>query len=216
MHTARQVARRVGGLDPGLATGALVVIDRGDRERVLACYSLVEKRGARAHALARAKELTESFKGTGTKGWGDVEFLSAELRAKVWADRFFAAFDECETNGYPIDILAMESFVDLKQNANKMMKNRWMTPLIMGLLIEGLSNREITVESGRLVYQGSGVVLPQLKVERARLKARVKADRDLIVPGDRLVTTDHERSALSHALALSQRLPHISSITTAV
>ena len=202
MSSNRNNARYVGGIDSGLDSGGLVVIDRSDRERVLLAVSLGEQRGALARYTKEARSLAGRF-----GGWSDIEFIAAELRANAWIARLVAALDAFEAEHGEVACFGVESFIDQHQHAKRMMRNRWHTPFLMGKLSQELAERDVTPENGRLVYQNAGVVLPQFKDERARLKARRSNDRDLVVPGDRQVTNDHLRSALSHALALSLRLP---------
>ena len=142
-------------------------------------------------------------------GWSDIEFLAVDIRARNWMTRFIAALEAFEAEYGQIDVFAVESFVDQRQHAHKMMINRWHTPLLTGMLISFLTDRGITPTNGRLIYQDSGRVLTQFRSEIDLLKSRRGQDRDMVVPNDRLIAGEHQRSALAHALALSLRLPPV-------
>jgi hypothetical protein len=202
MSTTFSPARIVAGIDPGLASGGFVVIDRANKKRVLTALALVEKAGAVAHYKQEAREIASHL-----GGWSDIEFLAADLRARAWMARFVDALNIFEAAHSAIDVFAVESFVDQAQHARKIVQKRWQTPFVIGMLVFELAQRGVTPLNGRLVYQDAGRVLKQFSAERARLAARRKNDRDVVVPGDRYVTNEHKRSALSHALSLSLRLP---------
>jgi hypothetical protein len=194
--------RNVAGIDPGLASGGFVIIDRADQNRVLESISFVEKKGSVSSTKAEAKALA-----TRLDGWGDIDFTAATLRADAWMETFIKAFETSEASHGPIDAIAVESFVDQAQHARKIVQKRWQTPLVIGMLNVELTSRGFTTENGRLIYQDAGRVLKQFSAERGVLAARRTNNRDVIVPGDRRVTNEHKRSALSHALAFSLRLP---------
>lgn len=202
MSTNTLNARLIGGIDPGLASGGFVVIDRADQKRVLEAHSLVEEAGTVKRSREEASVLAARL-----GGWSDIEFLAADMRAQAWVQRFISVLNAFEAEYGVIDMFGVESFVDQAQHAKKMMKNRWQTPFLTGMLVRELAQRDITAANGRLIYQNAGTILSQLSEERGRLEARRKNDRDLIVPGDRQVTNEHQRSALAHALALDLRLP---------
>ena len=166
-------------------------------ESVLAALSLVEKRGAIAAAKSIYTEATPSE-------WGDKEFSVAALRATAWAEALINFLDQFEREQAPIDYFAIESFVDQRSRAredkNRLVRNRWQTPLVIGLVQAALARREVTVANGRLVYQNAGIVIRQQADEIARLKVGG------FIPGDHLIKNDHQRKALAHALALSLRL----------
>ena len=56
-------ARIAGGIDPGLSSGALVVIDRARRDRVLEAVSLVEASGAAKRAGEEARTQVDEMGG---------------------------------------------------------------------------------------------------------------------------------------------------------
>lgn len=189
------------GIDPGLATGGLVLVELGDVERVRASVSLVEKRGAVAEAKRQAKDLA-----AGLGGWSDIEFLAAALRTESWCGRLAETLDALEDEHGTIDVYAVETFVDQPSRAKKVVRSRWMTPLVIGRLTALLAERGVTPANGGVVYQNAGVVIQQSQKELALLESRGRDKRDVLVEGDHLVSNDHERKALMHALALSLRI----------
>jgi hypothetical protein len=195
---------KIAGIDPGLASGGMVVIATGP-DRVIEAYSLVEKKGRHAAAKSEARALAEPL-----DGWSDAEFSAAALRAEQWRDQFATALDQFEAEHGAIDFFAVESFVDQRSRAreekNRLVKNRWQTPLVIGLLAAELEKRDISVRNQRLIYQNAGIVIRQWSAELAELKNRGKGSPDLVVPGDHKISNDHQRKALVHALALSLRL----------
>jgi hypothetical protein len=199
--------RLAAGLDTGLSSGGLVVLDRARDDRVLEAVSLVEPKGAARTARAFADAQAETF-----GGWSDREFLAAQFRALRWMDMLTEALDRIENEHGRIDMFGIESFVDQRSRAREekqqLLKNRWMTPLTMGMLAAELDRRDYTIYNGRVVYQNAGIVIRQMSEEIARLKARPRGGTaDLIVRGDHKVTNDHLRKAFAHGLALSMRLP---------
>lgn len=188
------------GIDPGLASGGLVVIDASDRDRVVAAYSLVEKKGAVAEAKKEAEDKAHEL-----EGWGDKAFTSAAIRSEKWIGKVEEAMEEISREHGPIAWCAVESFTDQPSRARKekegLLRNRWQTPLSMGGLQLVLAKFDLSLENGKLFYQNAGVVIPQWRDELARLEAGEE-----IAPGDKIVKNDHQRKALLHALALSLRL----------
>lgn len=188
----------IAGIDPGLASGGVAVI-RSPKEEVLAAASLVEARGA-VKAAQGDYDLARRF------DWGDKEFSVAAIRAGRWVSSLVDFLDNFEREFGPIDIYAVESFVDQRSRAReekqRLVRNRWQTPLVMGLLQAALSDRQVSVEAGNLVYQNAGLVITQQRDEIARMK---QGD---FIPGNELIKNDHQRKALAHALALSLRLNH--------
>jgi hypothetical protein len=169
-------------------------------ERVLAAVSLVQNKTTRQDAVAEALNIGKIF-----GGFPDKEFVEAALRADIWTEQCLAFVDEQEK----IDFIAVESFVDQRSRARedkqRLVSKRWQTPLVIGLLQAGLAERNITVQNGRLIYQNAGIVIRQLSTEIERLKSR-RGKQDVVIPGDHIVTNDHQRKALAHALALSTRI----------
>jgi hypothetical protein len=193
------------GIDPGLASGAFVVLGREERGRdcVLAAVSLVEKASERKAALAAAGAIARS-----RKGRVDEDFLAADIRAHDWLHRFRIALDPIERRHGPIEAWAMESFVDQAQHAGRNIRNRWQAPFLMGLLVAELDRRGANVVNGRLAYQAANVVMRQAKGDLARLKARPRGTkRVVLLPGDEMITNDHQRAALAHARAHSAAMP---------
>lgn len=193
---------KIAGIDPGLASGGIVVIE-GWPESVIYAKSLV---ASTSSAKQAAKETGEIL--SPTNGWGDKEFTAAVLRAEAWRNVFVRTLHEI-LDDHDIDVFAIESFVDQRSRAReekqRLIKNRWHTPLVMGMIHQELEKRDFNVRNHGVVYQNAGIVIKQANVEIAQLKAR-KSKEDLVVPGDRVITNDHLRKALAHALALSLRL----------
>jgi len=199
------------GIDPGLASGGLALI-RGDAAttEVLAAVSLVEARGTPAAAKREVAEL-EKY----TNGGIDREFSAAMLRVASWIERFERAVDEIFEE-FDVDAVAVESFVDQRSRAReekqRLIKNRWQTPLVIGLIADRLEKHQITMRNQRLFYQNAGIVIRQWAPELARLsdRSRLKTiNDDCIFSGDKIITNDHQRKALVHALALKNRLSHV-------
>ena len=191
------------GIDPGLASGGLVLV-RSPKDRVLLSKSLVEKRGAASRSKTEAKKRADLL-----GGWGDVAFTAAAARSENWVQQVREALDEIASEGHSIDYFAIESFVDQPSRARQekagLLRNRWQTPLSMGRLAEELLRRGYSPEKGNVFYQNAGTVLTQWRTELGQLENR-KRGEDAVLPGDSLVSNDHERKALVHALALSLRL----------
>lgn len=212
-YTPTTKPRLIGGLDNGLASGGLVVLDMLDAKRVVGSWTLAEPRGAVASARAEAREVTRGFPGP-----YDLEYVAAWLRAGRYVERVLAALSELEQTHGPVDRLAVESFDDQAQHAKTVKAGRWKTPLLLGRLLAGLEPRGILLENGRLVFQNSGTVLGNEEVKRdlARIAGRKNKDLDMLNPGDRLVRNEHTRSALMHARALALRVEmHVPSSTAA-
>lgn len=193
------------GIDPGLATGGMVLLESlTTRDRVIAAGSLVEKRGTAGDAKREVSEITD-----GLSGWGDREFAAAALRAERWIERFDPIFMEwSEKHG--INKIAIESFVDQRSRARedqqRLVRDRWKTPLLIGELATYLSSKGFTTASGGVTWQNAGVVIRQWSRELALLENRRARSEDVIFTGDHLVGNDHERKALAHAAALSLRI----------
>ena len=195
---------RIAGIDPGLRSGALVLIQHRP-ERVLASVSLVEASGAAGEAKRQADETAARL-----GGWSDTQFSSACLRAERWVARFRQAFEELEKEHGGIAYVACESFVDQPSRAAKekagLLRKRWQTPLLTGYLNVYLAERGYTVANGRLVFQNAGVVIRQMTRELGVLERGRPEERERVIAGASLVGNDHERKALVHAMALSLRL----------
>lgn len=193
------------GIDPGLASGGLVVINAADGNRVLTSLSLVEKSGAAKKARSEAEEIASSV-----GGWGDMQFSAAALRSERWCAAVREALSEITDEYGPIAFFAVESFVDQPSRARKekagLLRNRWQTPLSIGGLAEVLREHGAEVSNGRVVYQNAGIVIPQWATQLAQLETRTRGEDAGVVPDDRLVGNDHERKALVHALALALRI----------
>lgn len=208
MNTAASSNPRIiSGIDPGLGTGAIVTLDRADRdhahrERVVSAIDLSEGSGAVKDAWQQARDIADRFPGA-----YDIEFLAAHLRSRSYAGRVVAALRTVEgLVGERVNAIAIESFDDQAQHAKTMKKDRWKTPLSIGVIVSELAVLGYRVEDGTLVYQNSGLVLKQHEKDLARLEARKTKDLDMVRPGDRLISNGHKRSAFAHAVAFGVRL----------
>lgn len=231
---AKTPSLRIAGIDPGLASGGLVVIDPLDKDRVLVSYSMVEAAGEAKKAEKDARSLLAEF-----EEWGDREFTSAILRSEAWLEKLRINIREAEREFGRIAVFGTESFVDQHSRArqrfacrackanfgrwtqvcpncgktgtlepkSRLTKNIWHTPLLMGGLHTVLAEEcGATVRNHRVVYQNAGIVISQWGPQLAALKKRGRGKQDLDVVGDGQVGNDHERKALVHARALSLRL----------
>jgi hypothetical protein len=192
------------GIDPGFGSGGMVGVE-APAERVVFSRSLVTKASARRARRDLAQSLTARF---GEDGWGDVDYTEADLQSLAWVEVAVAAIEEFSAAFAWPAYIAVESFVDQRSRARKLIKDRWKVPHAIGVLSAALAPLGYTTVSGRLVYQDAGVVLRQFDAELARLDARQKPYPDgVVVEGDSLVGNEHERRALVHALALVNHLP---------
>lgn len=197
------------GIDPGLGSGGLVGIDAKADDKVLYAYSLVPPRKVTLEAKREAHEILDSW-----GGWGDRQYLEAERRALWWMEEVRKALtDFIATFGEPRAI-AIESFVDQPSRALKrLIRNRWQTPHVIGLMSGELRRLGYSPEAGNLVYQNAGVVLRQYSEEIAILERRATPYQDgVVVPGDKRIKNEHEIRALMHVLALSHHLSQHQSV----
>lgn len=208
---ARGEGLLLGGIDPGLSSGALVVVDALKENEIVAAYSFGKEKNKRLGEQAAGKVLDSWGQ------WGDKEYLTAHLRAQLWIDELSAALDEIEEEHGEITAIAVESFVDQRSRAreekSQLLKDRWKTPHVIGLIAQHLVSRDLSPESGRLVYQNAGLVIRRFASEIGALEERERATRkrdagnaprrDSVVPNDVCITNDHQRKALVHALQLS-------------
>lgn len=194
---------RILGIDPGLRSGGAAYIELADGERLIAALSLVETEKQRKEAASRAKAIKEE-----NKGWGDATYIAVSLRARRWIDDFAAFFNEIREEFGAPELIAVESFVDQAQHAKKMMARRYQTPHVMGLLEAFLFDQGYSIDYRNLIYQDAGTVIPQLSSEIAALEERDRSKMKTfaVLPGDELITNDHKRKALAHALAASFRV----------
>lgn len=174
--------RTVLGVDPGLATGGMVLIE-AEPERVI--------------AVGRLKTSASE----GERVAGEKQFASAVARARVQA----AALKEFVAEHDP-DFISIESFVDLASRAGREDRKRWTTPLVIGMMDAEL--RALGVE-GRVRYQNPSV-LQQFRVEINSLseanRAKGKRSQDVLLPGDNLLSNPHLISAWAHASWRAARL----------
>lgn len=196
----------IAGIDPGLASGGFVLLRLGSdsREELLLAASLSESKNQAADERTRAFDIC-----AGMDGWSDVSFLTADLRAKAWVERFTDIFNDAQSEFGEINYVAVESFIDQAQHAKKMRKLRWTTPLVIGRLAARLDELGFSSETGKVVWQDAGVVLRQQADELARLASNKNKAGDVLITGDHLLTNSHQRAAFAHARALSLRIKHL-------
>lgn len=190
--------RRYAGIDPGLTSGGLVVVERGS-ERIVAARSLVP-------TPATKREATESAE----DALGSRAFTAADILAAIQARAAATALSELIADHGPITAVCVEGFIDQpsRVTAEKkgLVKERWKTPLMIGHLSEQLATVGFRVDLRNLAYTDAGVVIKHFSVELSRLAARRRGDRkELVAPGDHLLTNDHLRKAWAHASWLSLR-----------
>lgn len=198
----------IAGIDPGLATGGLVLVRSGrtDREdEVIDAKSLVATKKEIASAKKEALELIE------VNSWGDKAFVTACLRVDLWVKHCVEALVQMEKDHGRITCIGIESFVDQPSRAKVMMQLRWQTPLLMGVLLAALEKEGFCLRNNRIIYQNAGVVLKQWKNELEELKnfkqkPGKSSENGVIIRGDERITNDHLRKALVHALSLSIRI----------
>lgn len=196
------------GIDPGLATGGIVLIKVGRTsldDEVIDSFSMVEKKDLLNKDKERAVKLIE----LGVNRWGDREFTLAMLRTDRWVKKAIAEISRWEKEYGKIDKIAIESFVDQPSRAKQIMKLRWQTPLLIGAFVEKL--KDLGYSEEQLVYQNAGTVLKQWQTELDLLKndkrkKRARQEKPVIVTGDWQISNDHLRKALVHGLALAIRI----------
>lgn len=196
------------GIDPGLATGGIVLIrvgSTGADDEVIEAFSMVEKKDLLNQDKKRAIDLIES----GVNRWGDREFTLAMLRTDRWVKKAIAEISRWEDKYGQVEKIAIESFVDQPSRAKQIMKLRWQTPLLIGAFVERLKDLGYTED--QLIYQNAGTVLKQWQTELDLLKndkrkKRARQVDPVIVKGDWQISNDHLRKALVHGLALAIRI----------
>jgi hypothetical protein len=196
------------GIDPGLATGGMVLIRVGSSssaDEVIEAISMVDKKELVDKDKKRALELIDS----GINRWGDREFTATMLRTERWVKKAIKEISKWEKEYGPIEKIAIESFVDQPSRAKQLIKLRWQTPLLIGAFVERL--KDLGYREDQLIYQNAGTVLKQWQTELDLLKndkrkKRARQDEMVIVKGDWQITNDHLRKALVHGLALAIRM----------
>ncbi len=129
-----------------------------------------------------------------TKGEGPRPSFESVMARGLYIAREVA--DTCDPL-WNVTAVAIEGYEDfggghLRTREGKPIPNRWTTPAVCALLGQTLISRNYPV-----VWQRASVVMRQYGPYKAAWR---KGQRG-VVPGDSLVTNDHERSALCHALA---------------
>lgn len=190
--------RRYAGIDPGLTSGGLVIVERGS-ERIVAARSLVPAPAIKREAHERCREVL-----------GSRSFTAADILAETQARAAATALRELIDELGPVTAVCVEGFVDqpsrISAEKKGLVKERWKTPLMIGHLSEQLASIGFRVGLQNLAYTDAGVVIKHFSVELSRLAARRRGDRnELVAPGDQLLTNDHLRKAWAHASWLSLR-----------
>ena len=163
------------GVDPGLATGGLVLLS-AEPETVL--------------AVGRMKTTAQA----GEQVAGEKQFASAVARARIQSQTVSDFAKEHQP-----DYISIESFVDLASRAGKQDRKRWTTPLVIGMIDYQL--RELGLDK-TVRYQNPSV-LYQFRTEISQLQEANrlpgKRKQDVLVAGDCLLTNEHLISAWAHA-----------------
>ncbi len=176
----------IAGIDPGLATGAAV---------------LIPMKPAEERILAAARMSTRPPKAPDLEAPCDPQFTAAAARARDWADQ--ALKFVCE---HRPAVIAVESFVDFrsKGRGSRREQLRWTTPLVIGFLLAGLQDR---IPEAAVRLQNPSV-LAQFAVEISQLEAARAAGRPSEeLPGSELLTSDHLVKAWCHASWCRDRVP---------
>jgi len=174
------------GVDPGLATGGIVLL------RVVDDQVLAADRFAR---IQRGKT-PESLPGA------DRAFADANRIAARRAAQLCAVIGAWQEQFGPIGCVALESFIDQASRGRALVKERWTTPLVIGHLAARLADQGYAEPDGTLVFQDAGMVLRHFQSELARMQA----GEDGVTGGQELLTNEHMRSAWAHAAWLALRL----------
>lgn len=183
------------GIDPGLATGGMVLLGPGGD--VLDVHSLGVRKG-------RAGSVGDEH--------ADAQFTEAVLRANVYVPSALAKLAEWEP-----DHVAMETFTDQESRAKRRNskgqvqfdRNRWMTPLVIGVMLPGLEDLGFDMGSGRLHLQNPAI-LHQFRDEIGLYDHRLKQGkgplRQLLSAGDEQLTSEHLVRAWCHGTYRQIRL----------
>lgn len=154
---------RILAVDPGLANTGLVLFEG---RRIAATRTIVSPaQGARPDFATSVVR---------------AERNAAELRASIAAIA-------------PVDVVVVETYVDIPGRLKTAVQNRWTTPLAIGLMVPVL--RDAT-ESHEIVWQDAAVVMTQY-AQHVRVWAI--GQRGLVVGDDKL-KNEHQRSAAAHGL----------------
>ena len=169
------------GIDPGLATGGMVLLQVEPEEKVLAVQRLVTKPGDAARVA------------------GEKQFAQAVGRARMQVETMLGFLEE-----HKPDYISVESFVDLASRKGRQDRLRWTTPLVIGMLDAELVRLGL---SDQVRYQNPSI-LSQFRGEMGQLgDANKKRGRgDLLLPGDRLISNPHLLSAWAHASWRAERI----------
>lgn len=128
---------KIAGIDPGLASGGMVLLDHAE------------------DTVLKVKKVSAK-KDTVIEVTGDNEFTAAVIRAGKWVDIVEKTLREWQP-----DLVVIESFADLNSKRYRgFVQKRWQTPLVIGMLVSRLNGVY------NIQYQHPAV-LHQLRVERA-------------------------------------------------
>lgn len=170
-------------IDPGLATGALVLTRCAD-ETVLDAVSLKTNAD---------KTRRDSFT--------DDEFHDAVQRATQWVAVATTYLRQWNVK-YGVQRVVVESFVDLGSHATSghaWRSKRWMAPLVIGMLHPNLV---ALVGADNVHYQNPAVLAHMrteiAQVEAANKKAGRKRAHDVLVAGDHQLRDEHMIRAWAH------------------
>jgi len=168
------------GIDPGLATGGMVLL-QVQPEEVLAVKSLKTKPGEQARVA------------------GEKQFSEAVARGRDQISQITEFLQQ-----HNPDYISIESFVDLASRKGRQDRLRWTTPLVIGMLDAELQRLGM---ADRVRYQNPSI-LSQFRVELGKLKDRnrLRSKTDVFIPGDQLVSNAHLLSAWAHASWRTTRL----------
>ena len=161
------------GIDPGLATGGMVLL-RVQPEEVLAVQRLKTKPGDQSQVA------------------GEKQFAQAVARGRLQVQQISAFLQEHDP-----DFISIESFVDLASRKGKEDRLRWTTPLVIGMIDAELQKLGM---AERVRYQNPSI-LSQFRTEMSQLGEANKNRKrpDLLLPGDHLISNPHLLSAWAHA-----------------
>lgn len=96
---------------------------------------------------------------------------------------------------YHVERAVVEKYRDIPGDLRKA-RNRWTTPLAIGVLLS-----RIDVDGRTIIFQDPEYVMTAY----SQAKSLWKAGRHGILPGDELITNDHLRSAGCHLLSYTAR-----------
>lgn len=161
----------------------MVLLQIEPREEVLAVQRLTTKPGDAAKVA------------------GEKQFSQAVGRARIQVQTMTAFLKE-----HNPDYISVESFVDLASRKGRQDRLRWTTPLVIGMLDHQLVEMGM---SERVRYQNPSI-LSHFRVEMNQLSEanKKRGRKDILLPGDRLISNPHLLSAWAHASWRVERILH--------